>query len=139
MANFYTNAWKKQPVLMGIGHLALGYFAYTKLTDAAAKRKGIKEVTKYQKASVKSAQGASINIIETAKQLGLDLGVAYSWWNPQSWTENDNAAKALILQIPKDLIPVVAREYAALYPGRSLYSDVQNYLDDYSEVRHLFI
>lgn len=87
-----------------------------------------------------SATVGTINVIETAQQLGMDLGIAYSVWNPQSWTENDRAVLDTLLAFPKTLIPRLMSEYNKKYQ-RNLQLDVQKLLPAsyYAQIRSKFI
>lgn len=133
----YTMAWDKYPIPMLIGHGVIGYVGYKKYQNWNQKNKAKSEVTKLQKASYKSPTGSTVNVREAAKQLGIYLGTAYSWYDPRAQYEDDDEAKALLLKIPKELIPTLSLEYAELY-GRSLQKDCQDYLDDYADVKYLF-
>jgi hypothetical protein len=97
-----------------------------------------KQNKEFDNANMTLPSGGSINIIEVARQLGMDMGTAYSWYDPRSATENDDDVKALLLTVPKPLIPFVRSEYAKLY-NRNLQADLQKHLDDYDEIRYLFV
>jgi len=120
-----------------IGGIILGGIAVgTGIVYVVKKSKQVKLV-KDVKTFGKSTVG-NINIIETARQLGIDLGTAYGSLDPRSWTENDDKARDALLQVPKSLIPQLEIEYAKLYK-RNLQADVQKNLDDYDKVRYLFL
>lgn len=97
------------------------------------KNQAVKDAKAFQKATV-----GTINLIETARQIGYDMGVNRWSIDPRSWTENDNAIRDSVLKVPKNLIPQLSLEYAKLY-SRDLQADLQAHLDDYSKVRYLFI
>lgn len=80
-----------------------------------------------------------INIPDIAKQIGLDLGTAYPWYDPRSATENDDAVRILVLKVPRPYIPQLKTEYKRFYPGRDLESDLRKNLDGWEDVKYLFV
>ena len=120
-------------VLAGTGLAITGLILYKK---NAAKIKAKKEDKAYSGATV-----GTINVIETARQLGLDLGVEYSWYNPQSWTENDGAVLKTIKEFPQSLIGRLRTEYNKIYPKRTLQKDLQTLLPDsyWQQIRTKFL
>lgn len=125
------------PILIGLA-LAGGFIGYKKYKSWAEKQKTKKGVTSYNNATVSTPSG-SINLVETARQLGLDLGTAYGSWDPRSWSENDDAIEATLKKIPKNLFAQIALEYFKLY-NRDLRADVQKNLDtdNYKRIQYLF-
>jgi len=122
---------KNEKILAGVGAGGLligGFLLYRK-----ARNKGAKTDRNFDKSTV-----GSYNIIEVARQIGMDLGTAYGIYDPRRWTENDEAVKKILLELPISLIPFLKLEYSRLYK-RSLQEDLQKLLDDYPSVRHLFI
>lgn len=111
-----------------------GIFAYKKIKNKADTRKAINAIKKGSDSTL------GINIPEIAKQLGLELGTAYPWYDPRHATENDEKAKILVLKVPKPYIPKLIDEYGKVpeTKGRNLQSDLQKLLDDWSEVSYLF-
>lgn len=75
--------------------------------------------------------------LQNANQIGIDLGVEYSGFNPQSWTENDDAVKELILSIPEQDIDQLIKDYKKIF-SRDLVNDLQTKLDDWEEVKYKF-
>jgi len=128
---FYKN---NKPVVVGGGGALLllgGFLLYKKHSK---KGKVIKSIKTFPNATV-----GSINLIETAQQLGQDLGFAYDFYDPRRWTENDDAVIKTILQVPKSLMGALQLEYAKQYPGRSLQLDCQKLVGDYAKIRSQFI
>lgn len=122
---------KNEKILAGVGTGALligGILLYRSIRN-----KGAKADRNFDKSTV-----GSFNIVEVARQIGMDLGTAYGIYDPRRWTENDAAVKKILLQFPVSLIPFLKIEYSRLYK-RSLQEDLQKLLDDYPSVRHLFI
>lgn len=73
-----------------------------------------------------------------ARQIGLDLGTAYPFYDPLSWTENDSAVEELILSIPQSNIPQLETDYRKLF-NRELAADLQEKLDGWNNVKDKFI
>ena len=124
-------------IAFGVGAGVLVFGGY-KIYRALQKPNINKQTKDFNKATQTLPSGGTINIIEVARQLGIDLGYAYAWYDPRRATENDDAAKKLLLSVPKPLIPFVVAEYGKLY-NRNLQTDLQTVLDDYASVRHLFV
>lgn len=105
------------------------------LKSRSGKVKLLKSVTSFKNSTV-----GTINVIEVARQLGMDLGTAYNFYDPRHWTENDSAVRDTLLQIPHSLMTQVSIEYAKLYKS-NLQQDVQRLLpaSDYQKVRSLFL
>lgn len=123
----------KQYLMIGGGLLGAGlgiYFGNKFLKKVKLK----KDLKNYSKATLPSG----INYIESARQIGMDLGVAYPPYDPRSWTENDNAARDEVLKFSKAQIPRLKNEYAKLY-SRDLQADLQKLLGDWSKVKNLFL
>lgn len=127
----------KTPLIIG-GVILVGGLGYIGAKKFLKKQKVKKGVTGYSKHTVTTPQGTTLNLVETARQLGIDLGTAYASYDPRSWSENDNAALATIKSVPKNLIPQLMLEYLKLY-NRNLQEDAQKYLDDYDEIRDKFL
>lgn len=130
------NAKNQRLIIYGVGGLALGTLGYFGFKKIQKKLKNKKAVTNYSNATVNTPSG-TINIVETARQLGMDLGFAYPSWDPRSWTENDDAALATLKKVPKTLMPKVALEYFKQF-NRNLQQDCQKVLDGYSQIAYLF-
>jgi hypothetical protein len=118
--------------ILGAIVLVGGGIAYNKYSK---KRKIIVDSKKYSDATV-----GTYNVIETAQQLGNDLGYSYSWINPQSWTENDTAVRDTIAAWPKTLMKPLIQEFATRY-GKSLQSECQRLLPAsyYQQIRDKFL
>ena len=80
-----------------------------------------------------------VNLAQITDKIAQDLGIAYSWWNNQSWTENDTEVYKTILTIPQALIPQVVGLYFEKYK-RNLKQDLSELLDtpEYNKVKYLF-
>jgi hypothetical protein len=120
--------------ILSLGVIVTGVFTYRHF-----KKKG--EVTRQDKAytaATKTVGGTTVNVIETARQIGMDLGIGYNWADPRHWTENDNAVLQTLLKFPKSLIPQLRTEYAKLY-NSSLQADLQKLLGSYDQVSYLFM
>ncbi len=117
---------------IGLGLLVTGGIIYAKRSKQI---KLIKDTRDFKKSTV-----GGINPIETARQLGQDLGTIYGTFDPRHWTENDSAAVATMMQLPAALVPAVALEYAKLTKS-SLQADCQRLLPaaDYSKIRSKFL
>jgi hypothetical protein len=127
----------KQKYIAGGSLLALagvGGFILYKSKKGANKRKSEKEMKKYDQAKV-----GNINVREVARQIGIDLGYAYDWYDPRRATENDDAVLAVLQKFPPDLIPMLRQQYSDLYDGRDLQADLQKVLDEYVKIKYLFI
>ena len=57
------------------------------------------------------------------------LGVNYSWFNPQSWTENDKEVERLLCRQVNNLKHVETLYYQTYAKGRNLKADVIKLLD----------
>jgi len=110
-----------------------GIWLYNKVKRGSTNIKTKKSATGYSKNTV-----GNINITETARQLGLDLGYAYASYDPRHWTENDDAILETMKAVPKDLMPKLVIEYFKLYK-RNLQQDLQEKLDDYDQIRDKFL
>lgn len=117
----------------GIATLALGTFAYFKISKSVKQKAAAKAVVKG------GNKVLGINIPDIAKQIGLELGTAYPWYDPRSATENDDAARILVLKVPKPYIPQLVSEYKKQYPGRNLETDLRKLLDGWETVSYLFV
>jgi hypothetical protein len=107
----------------------------------AVYRKVSKDVK--QKAAAKAiAKGGNkqlgINVSDIAKQLGIEMGFAFPWYDPRHATENDLAARILITKVPKPQIPLLIKEYARFYPGRSVSDDLRKTNDAWDDFKYLF-
>ncbi len=118
-------------LLLGVG----GYVAYKKIKNRADTKAAVKRVTKGNNKDL------GINIPSLAAQIGIDLGTAFSSFDPRSWSENDDKVKVSVLKVPKPLIPTLINEYAKNpdTKGRNLIADLQKKLDDWDEVKYLFV
>lgn len=118
--------------ILGAVVLIGGGIAYNKYSK---KRKIIVDSKKYSDATV-----GTYNVIETAQQLGNDLGYSYGWWNPSNWTENDTAVRDTIAAWPKTLMKPLIQEFATRY-GKSLQAECQRLLPSsyYSQIRDKFL
>lgn len=76
--------------------------------------------------------------LQNARQLGLDLGTAYPFYDPLSWTENDQHAEDLIASIPASQIPQLEADYKKIFQ-RDLAADLQEKLDGWNNVSYKFI
>ena len=86
--------------------------------DSTLLEKGIKDVV---------AQNAYKNI---AAQIAHNLGTAYSVWNPQRWTENDEEVYNLVEPLSLNEFKVVGDLYFKTYAkGRNLSTDLAKLLD----------
>lgn len=115
----------------GLALLGFGTYEFFQIKNKVKLKKSINAATK---GNVKSL---GINVNDIARQIGLQLGTAYSKLNPMSWTENDTEAEKLVLKVPKPLIPQLIKEYASIYK-RDLKADLIKYLDGWSNVQYLF-
>ena len=80
--------------------------------------KGIKDVV---------AQNAYKNI---AAQIAHNFGTAYSAWNPQRWTENDEEVYNLVQPLSLNEFKIVSDLYFKSYAkGRNLSTDLAKLLD----------
>lgn len=124
----------KQKIYAGVGLAALtaGFIIYKKNAD---KIKLVKDVKAFKGKTV-----GGINSVETARQLGQDLGTIYGWADPRHWTENDDAATATMMSLPVAMVPAVSLEYAKLTKS-DLQADCQRLLSakDYAKIRNKFI
>lgn len=120
-------------VVGGLALVVTGVVIYKK---NAAKIKAKKDDKAYAGATV-----GTVNVIETAQQIGQDLGVAYAWYNAASWTENDKDVLDTVKAFPQALIPRLRIEYAKKYPGRVLQQDLQKLLPNsyWQQIRAKFL
>jgi hypothetical protein len=132
------NSKTKKALAWGIGATIAGGIIYWGGKKYFKTLKTKKEINTYSQSTVSLPSGGTLNVIETARQLGIDLGFAYPSWDPRAWSENDTAAFNLIKKVPKTLMPKVAIEYFKLYK-RNLQEDCQKVLDDYSKISYLFL
>jgi hypothetical protein len=112
--------------IAGVGIIGLGYFAIKRL-----RKKSI--INRFPGSTY-----GTVNVIETAQELGMNLGTAYSFYDPRHWFEDDGDVNEILLKFPKALIPQLTTEYYKLYK-RNLQSDLQSMLDNYNEIRYLFV
>ena len=110
----------------------VSYIIYKKIKNKSQVTTGIKAV---QTGNVKTL---GINIPDIANQIGIDLGYAYPIYDPRHWTENDTAVKESVLKVPKPLIPTLTKAYYTKYK-RNLIDDLQSKLDDWNDVKYLFV
>ena len=118
---------------IGLGVGIVGLFAFNKIRNRQREKAAAKAIV------TGGSKELGINVPDIAKQIGLDLGTAYPSYDPRSWTENDEAVKLLVLKVPKPYIPQLKKYYTQFYPGRDLESDLRKMLDDYDEVKYLFV
>jgi hypothetical protein len=125
---------KTKAYLIGGGVLAAG--ALITFLVARKKVKLKKGINNYSKTSIPSS---GINLTELAQQLAMDLGTAYSWYDPRHATENDDDAVKDILKVPKTMIPAFMKIYADKYKS-NVQQDLQRLLpaDGWNEVKYLF-
>jgi len=87
-------------------------------------------------------KATGLNALDIARKIGMDLGVAYDWYDPRSYSENDDAVLKTVMSIPKnpnDFMPKVSLAYRDLYE-RSLATDLQHLLpeDYWEQIKHRF-
>lgn len=112
----------------------IAYFGYKKVRAEQQSKAAIKAI------NTGGNKALGINIPDIAKQIGIELGYAYPVWNIfQYATENDTAAKMLVLKVPKPYIPQLVAAYKKQYPGRDLETDLRKKLDDWNDVKYLFV
>jgi hypothetical protein len=70
----------------------------------------------------------AVNTTVYAQQIAEALGTNSSWFNPSSWTEDEDKVTELILKVPQAQMRALAGEYDKLYK-RSLPDDLLKYLD----------
>lgn len=127
----------KPSTILGIAGAVLliggGTYAFVTIRKKAKLNKDIKATDKGNIPSL------GINTYSIAKQIGLDLGVAYPKYDPRRWTENDNEVMISVLKVPKTLINKLVTDYASIYK-RNLKADLQELLDKdlYARVSYLF-
>lgn len=111
-----------------------GFVVYKKAKNRVDTKAAVKRVTQG------NTKALGINIPALAKQIGIDLGTAFSGWNVRSWTENDDKVRLSVLKVPKPMIPTLIAEYAKVpeTKGRNLITDLQKNLDSWDDVSYLF-
>jgi hypothetical protein len=114
-----------------IASVITGFILYKKWRNKQVVTSAVKNV------STGTIKTLGINIPTIASQIGIELGTAFSAIDPRHWTENDAAAKELVLKVPKPLIKTLISEYYKKYK-RNLQDDLQRLLDDYKDVAYLF-
>ncbi len=122
-------------------YIGVGVGLATSIGGYAVYRKVSKDVK--QKAAAKAiAKGGNkqlgINVSDIAKQLGIEMGFAFPWYDPRRATENDLAARILITKVPKPQIPFLIKEYSRHYPGRSVADDLRKTNDAWDDFKYLF-
>lgn len=71
-----------------------------------------------------------LELNNTALQVANDLGTAYSWWNPRSWSENDKEVFLMLKPLTQREFDLVAKLYFQVYAkGRDLRMDLAKHLD----------
>lgn len=119
---------------LAVGATALigGTIAYVKIKKKVNLNKDIKST------NTGNIPALGINTYTIAKQIGLDLGIAYPSYDPRSWTENDEEVVKSVLKVPKTLIKKLTTDYASIYK-RNLQADLQKLVGNYNEIAYLFI
>jgi len=94
-----------------------------------------KDAKKYSESTV-----GTYNVIETAQQLGMDLGIHYSWYDLRSVTENDTAVRDTLMSWPKSLIKPLVIQFATRY-NKNLQAECQRLLPAsyYAQIRDKFL
>lgn len=118
---------------LAVGATALigGTIAYVKIKKKVNLNKDIKST------NTGNIPALGINTYTIAKQIGLDLGIAYPSYDPRSWTENDEEVVKSVLKVPKTLIKKLTTDYASIYK-RNLQADLQKLVGNYNEIAYLF-
>jgi hypothetical protein len=124
----------KEKVIGGAVLAGVGYLIFRKVRSNQQTAAALKAINKG------GNKALGINIPDIAKQLGIELGTAFPKYNPKSWTENDTAAKILVLKVPKPYIKELIKSYKVQYPGAEpLETTLRKKLDDWEEVKYLFV
>jgi len=123
----------------GVLVLVVGSYFYGKWQKENYERKLKEELEKAGGATYTLPGGTPINLFDKVTQIADNLGTSYSWWNPQNWTENDQAVIDVLQTIPKEYMPEVQLMYLDRYE-RNLRSDLVELLDGnmWNEVSYLF-
>lgn len=79
----------------------------------------------------------STDSLKNANQIGLDLGTAYPFFDPRSWTENDQAVEDLLQSLPASAMPQLQTDYRNLFK-RDLIADLQKNLSGWDNISHKF-
>ncbi|OUS02880.1 hypothetical protein A9Q86_02195 [Flavobacteriales bacterium 33_180_T64] len=68
---------------------------------------------------------------DKALNIAHNLGTAYAWYDPRSYTENDKVVFDLVKDMSRQQFDIVAKLYHDVYAkGKSLSSDLAKLLDD---------
>lgn len=70
---------------------------------------------------------SSDRIVADTIKIAERLGVVYSWWNPQSWTEDEHAVLVTLSDYDRDNFSVLLSSYLRKY-NRNLVEDLYSYL-----------
>ncbi len=112
-----------------IGVVIIGLLIYKMLKKKpssqteAAEKVLIKEGTSFTEQAKRDLNNVSL-------QIAQNLGTSYSWYDPRSWTENDETVFKLILPLTQKEFDLVAKLYFGVYAkGKDLRVDLANLLD----------
>jgi transposase-like protein len=119
-------------IALGLATAAGGYAGYRKISKDVKQKAASKALT------TGGNKALGINIADIAKQLGIEMGFAYPWYDPRRATENDLATRILVMKVPKPYIPQLSKEYARFYPGRNLSDDLRTTNDAWDDFKYLF-
>ncbi|AGO48874.1 structural protein [Cellulophaga phage phi12a:1] len=73
---------------------------------------------------------AKRDLNNTAIQIAQHLGTSFPWYDPRSWSENDQDLFKIILPLSQKEFDLVAKLYFGVYAkGRDLRVDLANLLD----------
>lgn len=75
-----------------------------------------------------------------AKVIAHELGTIYGWYDPRSWTENEQAAILPLVRYTPSSVPVLELAYSLETEGRNLRADFQRYLtaNQYATISYLW-
>lgn len=68
--------------------------------------------------------------LTNAKQFAHNLGVNYSWYDPQGWTENDEDLGKLLKRQGNNLDVIAELYFSVITQGHNLKTDLLKHLDD---------
>jgi hypothetical protein len=75
-------------------------------------------------------EGAKAHFRAVALQIAENLGTAYNYWDPRSWSENDDKVYELISPLTQSDFNVVSKLYFEIYAkGSDLSTDLAKNLD----------
>lgn len=112
--------------------LTVKVFKLLKKRPQADETKANTAIDNYQTSNgVKISAPRRAKLNKVASELAHHIGTAYSWWNPRSWTENDENIYNLLKPLDQQEFDVVKHLYFYVYTkGRSLLSDLVANLDE---------